>query len=76
MEGKEIYFAFGSNMSKRKMTERGTKFDSRDGHYFEVIELNSLSGKMMDLATLTLSQTIIPWFMVHFITVKREVWIT
>lgn len=30
MEGKEIYFAFGSNMSKRKMTERGTKFDSRE----------------------------------------------
>lgn len=30
MEGKEIYFGFGSNMSKRKMIERGTKFVSRE----------------------------------------------
>ena len=30
MEGKEIYFGFGSNMSKRKMAERGTKFLSRE----------------------------------------------
>lgn len=30
MEGKEIYFGLGSNMSKRKMAERGTKFVSRE----------------------------------------------
>lgn len=30
MEGEEIYFGFASNLSKRKMTERGTKFLSRE----------------------------------------------
>ena len=31
MGGEEIYFGFASNLSKRKMTERGTKFLSREG---------------------------------------------
>ena len=26
----KVYFGFGSNLSKRKMTERGTKFLSRE----------------------------------------------
>ena len=29
MEGKELYFAFASNLSERKMKERGAKFTSR-----------------------------------------------
>lgn len=30
MDDTEIYFAFGSNLSARKMLERGTKFTSRE----------------------------------------------
>ena len=30
MEGKELYFAFASNLSERKMKERGAKFTSRE----------------------------------------------
>ena len=30
MEGKELYFAFVSNLSERKMKERGAKFTSRE----------------------------------------------
>ena len=30
MEGKELYFAFASNLSERKMRERGAKFTSRE----------------------------------------------
>ena len=31
MEETELYFAFGSNLSARKMRERGTRFISREG---------------------------------------------
>ena len=30
MEGKELYFAFASNLSERKMKERGAKVTSRE----------------------------------------------
>ena len=30
MQGKELYFAFASNLSERKMKERGAKFTSRE----------------------------------------------
>ena len=30
MEQTELYFAFGSNLSERKMRERGTKFTARE----------------------------------------------
>ena len=30
MEGKELYFAFASNLSERKMKERGAKFTYRE----------------------------------------------
>ena len=34
MEETELYFAFGSNLSARKMRERGTRFISRESAVF------------------------------------------
>ena len=79
MEGKEVYFAFASNLSERKMKERGAKFTSPESQCFADIASSSPTGKMMVLVTLISPQTKVPRFMALYTSARREAcvkWIT
>ena len=71
MEGKELYFAFGSNLSESLLAR---------AQCFADIALSSTpTGKMMVLVTLISPQTKVPRFMALYTFARREAcvkWIT